>query len=146
MDKDLPPIAKDAEQLLRAILKATARFSRRHRYTLGSRLELGAYAIVRYINRAHRQHSQQGRWLSELKWEIDEIRVNLQLAKESEALRGFAEFEVLIRLAESLGRQAGGWLRQHQQHPRGQNSDRCDGQERAQTLSTRPASPAGAHP
>lgn len=40
----------------------------------------------------------------------------------------------LIRLAEDLGRQAGGWKRQ--QHPTDQNAEASAPRQRAQTLST----------
>ena len=64
-----------------------------------------------------------------------------QLAKDLHAFRSFAQFEALIRTAEDLGRQVGGWLRAQQpSHPKGQSPAPASRPERAQTLSTRAAS------
>ena len=145
MAYDLPPIIKSAEQLLAAAYAAASGFPRKHRYSLGTRLEEDARAVVRMATRAARESQRKLHWAEQLVWAVDEVKFTLRLAKDAEALKGFAQFEALIHLAENVGRQAGGWRRQLQQHSKGQNSESHGGApERAKTLSTRPAS-MGAH-
>ncbi len=137
---DLPPIAKTAERLLVEIEQAVRAFPRYHKYAIGQDLRTQAMAIARLCNRAWRDRPRQLHWTDQLIWAIDEVKLSLQLAQHLRAFRSFHQFEQLIRLAEDLGKQAGGWKRQQQQHPKGQNPPRTAAPERAQTLSTRAAS------
>ncbi len=144
MSHDLPPIAKAAERLTVEIEQAVRGFSRYHRYALGTDLRSQAMELVRLCNRAWRDRRRQPFWIDRLVWAIDEVKLSLQLGKQLKAFRSFRQFEMLIRLAEDLGRQAGGWKRQ-QRHPTGQSPARITAPERAQTLSTCAAS-TGANP
>ncbi|MEN6538887.1 MAG: four helix bundle protein [Mizugakiibacter sp.] len=137
---DLPPIAKAAERLLVEIEQAVRAFPRCHKYVIGKDLREQAMLVVRLCHRAWRDRSQQARWTAELVWAIDELRLTVQLGSRIKAFRSFAQFEQLIRLVEDLGRQAGGWKRQQQQHLKGQNPAREAAPERAQILSTCAAS------
>jgi hypothetical protein len=142
----LPPIAKAAERLQLEIEQAVRAFPRYHKYALGSDLREQARTVVRLCHRAWRDRPRQRHWTEQLVWAIDEVKLSLQLGSQLRAFRSFAQFEQLIRLAEDLGRQAGGWKRQ-QQHPQGQNAAAGAQPQRAQTLSTRVASAsAGANP
>jgi hypothetical protein len=123
MHQALPPIAKLAQRLLIDIEQAVRGFARYHRYSVGADLRTQAMQVVRVCHRAWRDRAQQRHWTDQLVWAIDELKLTLQLAKDVHAFRGFAQFEQLIRLAEDLGRQAGGWKRQ-QQHPKGQSPAR----------------------
>jgi hypothetical protein len=146
MAVDLPPIAKAAERCLVEVNKAVLQFSRSFRYELGADLRRQAAEISRLCDRAWRDKSRQLYWTDQLVWAVDELKCSLRLGSQLHAFKSFAQFEVLIRLAEDLGRQAGAWKR-HQQHPKGQSSSRSAAPERAQTLSTRAASAsAGANP
>ncbi len=147
MAYDLPPIARLAQRLLVDIEQVVATFPRKHRYGLGEELRSNARDAARLCNRAWRDKPRQRHWTEQLVWAVDEVKLSLQLAKELHAFRSFVQFEALIRLAEDLGRQAGGWKRQ-QQHPKGQNAAAAKpSPRRAQTLSTRAASAsAGANP
>jgi hypothetical protein len=146
MAYDLPPIAQLANRLLVAIEQAVAAFPRRHRHGLGEELRGNARQVARLCNRAWRDRVRQLHWTDQLVWAVDEVKLSLQIAKELHAFRSFREFEVLIRLAEDLGKQAGAWKR-HQQHPKGQSAASRPTPQRAQTLSTRAASAeAGANP
>ncbi len=142
MAYDLPPIAKAARSLLVAIEQAVTAFPRRHRYGLGEELRTNARDVMRGCNRAWRDSTNKLRRIIELQWAIDELKTSLQVGQELKAFRSFGEFESLIRLAEDLGKQAGGWCRS-QQHPNGQNAGPRSAPQRAKTLGTCSAS-AGA--
>ncbi|MBN8922361.1 MAG: four helix bundle protein [Rhodanobacter sp.] len=145
MNHPLPPIVRTAERLLREIEQAVRGFARYHKYTLGTDLRQQAMTVVRVCHRAWRDRPRQAHWVDQLRWAIDEIKLSLQMGSQLRAFTSFRQFEMLIRLAEDLGRQAGGWWRQLQV-PKGQNPA-CDASpERAQILSTRDASFAGANP
>jgi len=45
---------------------------------------------------------------------INDLKLQIQLAKELQAFRNFAEFERLSALAVQSGKQSGGWLRKLQ--------------------------------
>jgi hypothetical protein len=138
----LPPIAKLSERLHLDIEQAVRQFARVDRHLLGADLRRQAADVRRLVDRAWRDRANQRQWTQELQWAIDELRITLQLGKDLHAFRSFAQFEALIRLAEDLGRQVGGWLRAQQQQPHltGQSPARVARPERAQTLSTRAAS------
>ena len=42
---------------------------------------------------------------------VDDLKLQIQLAKELQVFRNFAEFERLSVLAVQIGKQSGGWLR-----------------------------------
>ena len=142
----LPPIAKLARRFLGEIERAVRGFPRYHKYTLGTDLRRQAMQLAVLCNRAWRDRGGVAHWVNRLVWAIDEIKIALQLGSEIRAFRSFGVFEQLIRTAEDLGRQAGGWKRPLQ-HPKGQNPTASGRPERAQTLSAQTASAtAGAKP
>jgi hypothetical protein len=137
----VPPIAKLSERLQLDIEQAVRQFARVDRYLVGADLRRQAADVRRLVDRAWRDRANQRQWTQDLQWGVDELRLTLQLGKDLHAFRSFAQFEALIRLAEDLGRQVGGWLRAQQQpHPKGQSPAPAPRRERAQTLSTRAAS------
>jgi hypothetical protein len=143
----LPPIANIATRFLIEIENAVHGFPRYHKYALGADLRRQAMQLVVLCNRAWRDRGGVVHWVNRLVWAIDEIKIALQLGSQIRAFRSFGVFEQLIRTAEDLGRQAGGWKRQLMQHPKGQNPAASSRPERAQTLSARAASAdAGANP
>ncbi|HEY1136599.1 MAG TPA: four helix bundle protein [Xanthomonadaceae bacterium] len=143
----LPPIAKLATRFLVEIENAVRGFPRYHKYALGTDLRRQAMQLVVLCNRAWRDRGGVVHWVNRLVWAIDEIKIALQLGSQIRAFRSFGVFEQLIRMAEDIGRQAGGWKRQLQQHPNGQNPAASGRPERAKTLSARTASAtAGANP
>ena len=145
MPFDLPPIAKAAERLLVEIEQAVQGFPRCHKYATGKDLREQAMQVTRLCHRAWRDRQQQLQWTTQLVWAIDELRLTMQLGSCIKAFKSFRQFEMLIRLTEDLGRQAGGWKRQQEQHRKGQNPAREAAPERAQILSTC-AALAGANP
>jgi hypothetical protein len=145
MRPDLPPIAKTAERMLLEVEQAVRGFPRYHRYASGADLRAAAKKVLQLTHRAWRDRGNQAHWVHELVWAVDELRLALQIGKQLQAFRSFKEFEQLIRTAEELGRQVGGWKKQ--QHAKGQNpAPPAVAPERAQTLSARAASTFEAHP
>jgi len=145
MSVNLPPIVKLAERLMLEVERAVRAFPRYHKYSLGQELRQQCRDVVRLCYRAWRTRDQQNVLLPALVEGVDEIKLSLQLGSQLRAFRSFAEFEALLRVALDLGRQAGGWRRQVVPHPKGQNPEPATARERAHTLSTRSASPAGAN-
>lgn len=136
----LPEIARKAESLAVAIENAVRSFSRHNKYAIGANLRTAVMLVVQVCNRAWRDRSRQIHWVNELVWVIDELKVVIQLAKQLHAFKSFAQFEVIIRAADDVGRCAGGWKRAL--HDKSQNSA-VSQQERAQILSDRSASYMG---
>jgi hypothetical protein len=76
--------------------------------------------------------------LDDLRDKVDDLRLSLQLGKKMRVYASFRQFETLYRDASKLGQHVGGW---HQyQHPQGQNDRARAPGQRANTLSSRPAS------
>jgi hypothetical protein len=142
----IPPIAKVSERLHLDIELAVRRFPRYHRYQVGADLRRQVADVRRLVDRAWRDHAKQLHWTQQLVWAIDELRLTMQMGSQLHAFASFAQFEALIRQLEDLGRQVGGWLKRQQSHLQGQNPPPVARPERAQTLSTRAASPVGANP
>ena len=108
------PIWRDANRLLLSVERVVRRFPRYHKYTLGSELRQQAMLICRLIHRAWRERQWVCRWLVRA---IDDLKLQLQLAKELALFQHFAEFEQLAGLAVEVGKQSGGWLRRAQASP-----------------------------
>lgn len=134
----LPEITKKAERLVADIEQAVRGFARYHKYTLGADLRAQAMTVLRLCHRAWRDRPRQQHWVSELIWAIDELKLSLQLGSQIHAFKSFAQFELLIRAAEAVGRRAGGWKRDI--HHKSQNPAGSASPERAQILSGRAAS------
>ena len=137
--RTIPPLAKLSERLQLDIEQAVRRFARYHKYQIGADLRAQAAEVRRLVDRAWRDRPRQLHWTDQLVWAIDEIKLTLQMGSQLHAFASFGQFEGLIRQAEDLGRQAGGWKRQ-QLHPKGQNPTPRMAPERAKTLSTCAAS------
>jgi len=134
----LPQIARKAEALAVAIENAVRGFARFNKYAIGSELRAAAMLVVKVCNRAWRDRSRQMQWVDKLVWVIDELKVVVQLAKQLNAFKSFSQFEAIIRMADDVGRCAGGWRRAL--HEKSQNSAALTQQESAQILSDRSAS------
>ena len=138
-----PPVIKACERLLVDIEHAVRQFPRYHRYVVGADLRKAAAATYCTANRAWRDQAGRQQWVDRLVWQVDEIKMYLQVAKLVGALASFRQFEHLARQVEGLGAQVGGWRRQL--HPSAQNAAAPRGvPQRGQKLSTRAAS-AGAN-
>jgi hypothetical protein len=143
MTYSLPPIVKLAGRVLKEIELAVRQFSRYNKYTVGADLRAHAMQVCKTAQRAWRNRARQAQLVTQLVWDIDDLRTVLQLGSALKVFASFAQFEMLARLLSDLGKQAGGWHRQH--HPKGQNAGAVSAPpQRAQTLSAPAASQAEA--
>ena len=133
-----PPIIKAAERLLVEIEQAVRRFPRYHRYQVGTDLRRKAMEVFTSANRAWRDRAEQARLVGALVWVIDELKHFLQVSKLLHAFSSFRQFEMLMRQAEELGAQAGGWKRRLVS-PTAQNAQADGVAQRGKKLSTRTA-------
>ncbi len=105
------PIWRDANALLIAVENTVRHFPRYHKYTLGSEMRLKAMQICRLIAYAWQNKSRTPTVLPRLVDAVDDLKIQIQLAKELQALQNFAHFQQLTELAVSVGKQSGGWYR-----------------------------------
>ena len=103
------PIWRDAVRLVVLIEEAVRRFPRYHKYALGSDLRRQALGVCRLIIRANNARQRRDQQIERLVLAVEDLKVQIQLAKEVKAFASFSEFEQAARLAVSLGRQSGGW-------------------------------------
>jgi hypothetical protein len=123
MSAPLPPIYRDCQRLLRHTEAVVLRFSRYHKYTVGTDLRQQAFAVMRTAHRAVYDKPQQARHVQALVWLVDDYKLTLQLAMDIGAFvhgkcaaqkptsPGFAPFESAAQLAAGIGKQCGGWLK-----------------------------------
>lgn len=105
------PLWRDANRLLLEVEQAVRHFPRYHKYTLGSELRSQAMAIVRQIQRAWHDKENSLPHLDTLVAAVDDLKIQINLAKELQAFRNFAEFQRIGELAVNIGKQCGGWRR-----------------------------------
>ncbi len=105
------PIWRDANRFLLSIEKVVKHFPRYHKYTLGSELRKNALEVCNLVQMAWQQKKQQCEILLKLKYLIDEIKIQLHLAKKLNAIPSFSTFEYLAKQAVQLGKQNGGWYK-----------------------------------
>jgi hypothetical protein len=140
MPFELPPVVKLAERMLTEIEEAVRRFPRFHKYSHGAQLRQQAMMTAQIAHRAWRDRAKQDEWIRKLVWQVDDLKLSLQLGARIKAFSSFGQFEALARTASELGRQVGGWHRQRQLHLKGQNPAHGVAPERAQILSAHTAS------
>lgn len=108
------PLWRDANTLLLSIEISVRYFPRYHKYTLGTEMRQQAMRICRLINRAFLEKEEKLVLVKQLVVAINDLKLQIQLAKELQVFRNFAEFEHLSALAVQSGKQSGGWLRKLQ--------------------------------
>lgn len=123
----LPPIYRDCRRLLLHTEQVVRRFSRYHKYTVGTDLRQQAMGIMRGVHMAVYDRAHQAEHVAHLVWAVDGYKLTLQLCIELgafvhskarkptgtlEAAPGFAAFETAAQLAATIGKQCGGWHRQ----------------------------------
>ena len=105
------PLWRDATRLLIEMEDAVRRFPRYHKYSLGSELRRQAMDLCRLVARAAQDMdaARRARRVEALVWQVEDLKMSIQLAKELEAFASFAQFQRLAELAVALGKQSGGW-------------------------------------
>lgn len=131
MPHEAPPIVRLAERVLVEIEEAVRSFPRYHKYAVGTELREQARNVARVAHRAWRDQQRKREWIGKLVYAVDDLKLSLQISKRVRAFKSFAQFEALARLISDLGRQCGGWQRQHS---KGQNSQVDAPAGRAQIL------------
>ena len=113
----LPPVYRECRRLLLETEQSVARFSRYHKYSVGADLRKQAMDIMRRVHRACFDKARHLQHLQALVWQVDDYKINLQLAMEvgafTHSAKGqphFDAFERLARGASAVGKQCGGWL------------------------------------
>ena len=134
-----PPIIKAAEHMAVEIENSVRMFARYHRYQIGSDLRARSQLVFINANNAWRERAEQARWVAVLVRDIDALKQLLQIGKRVGAFASFRQFEMLIRLAEELGMQAGGWRRRLREVSHAQNAQADGVAQRGKKLSTRTA-------
>jgi hypothetical protein len=82
MSIQLPPIYRDCRRLLVHTEEVVRRFSRYHKYTVGTDLRQGAMRVMRGVHKAVYDRAQQGMHIEALVWLIDDYKLTLQLGME----------------------------------------------------------------
>jgi len=134
MTHEAPAIVKLSERVLVEIEQAVRGFARSHKYAVGAELRETARNVARLAQRAWRNREEQRERIGCLVIAIDDLKLDMQVAKRIAAFKSFAQFEAIARLVSDLGRQCGGWQKQQQ---KGQNQRTSTSDERAQILSAR---------
>ena len=137
MTFSIPPIVKQAERLLFEIEKAVSSFARYQKYSFGTDLRDQARSVCVQTHRAWRHHGNRPALIALLIDQIDELKLLLQLGARLHAFASFRQYEMLARLASDVGKQAGGWKRQHLKT---RNEQPVAAAQRGQILSTPAAS------
>jgi hypothetical protein len=105
------PLWRDASRFLVEVEAAVRGFPRYHKYTLGSDLRRQAMALCRLVARAAQAPAgpERARVVEQLVWQVEDVKMSLQLGKELEVFSSFAQFQRLAEQAVAMGRQSGGW-------------------------------------
>ena len=130
----LPPVYRDCRRLLLHTEDVVRRFSRYHKYTVGTDLRQQAMAVMRGVHVAVYDKPNQARHVQALVWLVDNYKLTLQLAielgafvvsagaKSKKTSPGFAAFETAAQLAGQIGKQCGGWQKATANPPTGQTA------------------------
>lgn len=126
MSTPLPPIYRDCRRLLVLTEDMVRRFSRYHKYTVGTDLRQSAMAIMRTVNQAVHDKPRQAQHVQALVWRVDDYKLTLQLSMDvgvfahtpqgssgqgraGRGALGFQNFEQAATVAVAVGKQCGGW-------------------------------------
>jgi len=105
------PLWRDANRLLLLVEEAVHHFPRYHKYAIGGDLRRQAMLVCRLVARAFNDTGGRSRQVEFLVVAVDDLKIQIQLAKELHVFRHFKEFQAIAELAVMVGRQSGGWRR-----------------------------------
>jgi hypothetical protein len=106
------PIWRDANLLMLELEQAVRGFPRYHKYTVGSEIRATVLRVCQTIHRAHSRRQSRVQLLQQLVELVDDLKMQLQLARELKAFQNYRQFQRVAELAVGLGKQSGGWLKQ----------------------------------
>jgi len=99
------------------------------------------WGVCRLIIRAYNEQHKPLQQVERLVLSLDDLKCQIQLAKELQAFRHFKEFQNIAELAVQVGRQSGGWRKRLvERNSRNRNAMRSG---RAESLCADGAEPAG---
>jgi four helix bundle protein len=104
------PIYKAAMDLVVALDAAVRRFSRFHKYTVGSQLREAALALVLQVAKSHQRQDREAA-LELACQRAEEMKILLNVAKEVKAFQTFNGHVQLVEQAVGVAKQAEGWRR-----------------------------------
>jgi hypothetical protein len=93
------PIWHDANRLMVDIEQAVRGFPRYHKYTIGTELRTTALRLCQTIHRAHSRKQSRARLVQQVSELIDDLKMQIQLAKELRAFHNFAQFQRVVHRA-----------------------------------------------
>lgn len=95
MYKKVSPILRDANRLLLETEQIVQHFPRYHKYALGGELRAQVFKINQLIAHAWQYKQQTEYYLNRVIRAIDDLKIQLQLVKELNVFRNFAEFQYI---------------------------------------------------
>ncbi len=98
------PIYKAALDLTVHLEKVVARFSRYHKYSLGTELREGSRGLLQQVLKAN--NAQGG--MAELRGRIEALTLSMRVAKEVKAFRSFSGYLHAVEQVGSVARQIEG--------------------------------------
>jgi len=104
------PIFKAMMELAIHVERIASRFSKAHKYTLGSELRRMCHQALGTIAAANSVKDREG-LLLELRQVLERIKIHLVLAREVQAFSHKEQFAQATRLVVEVSRQNEGWLR-----------------------------------
>ena len=113
------PIYRASYDLCLYLEQVVQRFSRYHRYTLGTDLRDEARQALKLVVRANAQRDRVASLLA-LREELEQIKVLLRLGQDLKVFSGLSTFEHPVTQVIELAKQNEGWLKSQRQG-QGQN-------------------------
>jgi hypothetical protein len=102
------PIYRAAMDAAVGLDRALQYFAKRHRYTLGVRLQSASIDVLTLVGRAYRRE-RRAEHLEALVRRLDEWKTLVELAWEVRAFRSLADYVQVIEQVVNVARQAEGW-------------------------------------
>jgi len=108
------PIYRASYDLCLYLEQVVHRFSRYHKYTLGTDLGDAARRALKLVVRANSQRDRVATLLS-LREEFEELKVLLRLGQDLKVFCGLNTFEHAVKQVIELAKQNEGWLKSQRQ-------------------------------
>ncbi len=112
-----PAIWADSLRLAVEIEQAVRGFSRYHKYSVGADLRRQAAHICQLVAQAARFAARRPATLERLVLAVEALKTTVYLAKELQAFASFAQFQRIVELTVTVGKQGGGWFKQAATRP-----------------------------
>lgn len=101
-------VYRDMYSLLRLILNARKNFDKFYRYSFAERMMMTAIDCCELLQRANSNKDYAVRYLNEFSIKFSSLRLMLTICRDERQIDQ-REFSDILKLAESIGKQATGW-------------------------------------